>query len=163
MECTPEEAKEEILYQLGITDDAERKSIAKGGTIDAINLRYTEDWQAYADIETAEMGILQDNGKRWVNLAQIYVRNADDKLIDTATQWDNVVIAGEIVSVTGRWKIPTMEQAATSGKQAAQALFDYLESDHQVSLETSILLNPKRYKYLDPLVTALSKTANALS
>lgn len=163
MECNPEEAKEEILYQLGITDEAERKSIAEGSSIDAINLRYTEDWQAYADIETAEMGILQDRGKRWVNLAQIYVRNADDELIDTATQWDNIVIAGEIVSVTGRWKIPTMEQAATSGKQAAQALFDYLKIDKQVSLETSTLTHKARYKYLDPLVTALSKTANALS
>nr|WP_299038128.1 FAD-dependent oxidoreductase [uncultured Psychrobacter sp.] len=163
MECSPEEAAEEILYQLGITDAAERKAIAKGGTIDAINLRYTEDWQDYADIETAEMGILQENGKRWVNLAQIYVRNADDELIDTATQWDNIVLAGEIISVTGRWKIPTMEQAATSGKQAAQALFDYLNIDKPVSLETSTLLNQKRYKYLDPLVTAMSKTANALS
>ena len=109
------------------------------------------------------MGILQENGKRWVNLAQIYVRNADDELIDTATQWDNIVLAGEIISVTGRWKIPTMEQAATSGKQAAQALFDYLNIDTPVSLETSTLLNQKRYKYLDPLVTAMSKTANALS
>lgn len=163
MECTPKEAKEEILYQLGVTDEAERKAIAKGGSIDAINLRYTEDWQAYSDIETAEMGILQDNGKRWVNLAQIYVRNADDELIDTATPWDNIVLAGEIISVKGRWKIPTMEQAATSGKQAAQALFDYLDIDQQVSLETSTLLNQKRYKYLDPLMTALSKTANALS
>ena len=163
MECSPAEAKEEILYQLGITDEVERKTIAQGGTIDAINLRYTDDWQAYEDLETAEMGILQDNGKRWVNLAQIYVRNADDELIDTKTQWDNVVVAGEIVSVTGRWKIPTMEQAATSGKQAAQALFDYLTINQQVSLETSTLLNQKRYKYLDPLVTALSKTANALS
>jgi len=163
MECSPEEAAEEILYQLGITDDAERKAIAEGGTIDAINLRYTEDWQVYADIETAEMGILQENGKRWVNLAQIYVRNADDELIDTATQWDNIVLAGEIVSVTGRWKIPTMEQAATSGKQAAQALFDHLKIDKQVSLETATLTHKARYKYLDPLVTALSKTANRLS
>ena len=163
MECTPEEAQQEILYQLGITDDTERKRIAKGGTIDAINLRYTDNWQAYSDIETAEMGILQDNGKRWVNLAQIYVRNADDELIDTKTQWDNVALAGEIVSVTGRWKIPTMEQAATSGKQAAQALFDYLKIDQQVSLKTSTLRHQKRYKYLDPLVTALSKTANALA
>ena len=163
MECSPLEAKEEILYQLGITDDLERKAIAQGGTIDAINLRYTDNWQAYSDIETTEMGILQDNGKRWVNLAQIYVRNADDALIDTKTQRDNVVLAGEIVSVTGRWKIPTMEQAATSGKQAAQALFDYLHINQQVSVQTATLTHKARYKYLDPLVTALSKTANVLS
>ncbi|TXD98276.1 hypothetical protein ES754_04935 [Psychrobacter frigidicola] len=162
MECTPSEAKEEILYQLGITDNKQRQAIAKGGIIDPINLRYVDDWQAYADIETAEMGIVQDNGKRWVNLAQIYVRNADDALIDTQTHWDNVVVAGEIVSVAGRWKIPTMEQAATSGKQAAQALFTYLGSEKQVSLETATLLHEGRYKYLDPLVMTLNKAANIL-
>ncbi len=162
MECTPSEAKEETLYQLGITDSEQRQAIAKDGIVDPINLLYTDDWQVYADIETAEMGILQDNGKRWVNLAQIYVRNAEDALIETNTQWDNVVVAGEIVSVTGRWKIPTMEQAATSGKQAAQALFTYLGCKQQVSLETSTLLHQGRYKYLDPLVTALSKAANIL-
>ena len=162
MECTPDEAKEEILYQLGISDKHQRQGIAKGGTIDAVNLIYTDDWQAYTDIETAELGIVQDNGKRWVNLAQIYVRNADDALIDTKTQWNNVVVAGEIVSVTGRWKIPTMEQAATSGKQAAQAIFDSLQCEQQVSLQTSKLLHQSRYKYLDPLVTALSKAANVL-
>ena len=163
MDCTPDEVKEEILYQLGISDSNQRQVIAKGGTIEAVNLLYTNDWQAYSDIETAEMGIVQDNGKRWVNLAQIYVRNADDALIDTKTKWRNVVVAGEIVSVTGRWKIPTMEQAATSGKQAAQALLTVLESAQQVSLQTSTLLHKERYKYLDPLVTALSKTAKVLS
>lgn len=56
-----------------------------------------------------------------------------------------------------------MEQAATSGKQAAQALFDHLKIDKQVSLETATLTHKARYKYLDPLVTALSKTANRLS
>lgn len=163
MECSPEEAKEEILFQLGITDSAQRKAIAKNAVIDPVNLLYTDDWQQHADVETTELGIVQDNGKRWVNLAQIYVRNADDELIETQSHWDNIALAGEIISVKGRWKIPTMEQAATSGKQAAQALFDYLDSDRQVSLATATLLNQKRYKYLDPLVTALSKTANRLS
>ena len=173
MECTPDEAKEEILYQLGITDGEQRKAIAKDAFIDPINMLYTDDWQAQADVETTEMGILQDNGKRWVNLAQIYVRNAEDKLIETKTEWDNIALAGEIISVTGRWKIPTMEQAATSGKQAAQVIFDYLASKklgdeqskggRQVSLETATLTNQGRYKYLDPMVTALSKTVNKLS
>lgn len=162
MECTPSEAKEEILYQLGITDCEQRQTIAKGGVVDPINLLYTDDWQPYADIETAEMGIVQDNGQRWVNLAQIYVRNADDALIDTTTQWDNVVVAGEIVSVTGRWKIPTMEQAATSGKQAAQALLTTLGREQDVSLETSTLLHQGRYKYLDLLVTTMSAAAKVL-
>ncbi len=162
MECSPEEAKEEILYQLGITDSKQRKAIAKNGVIDPVNLLYTDEWQAHADVETTEMGILQDNGKRWVNLAQIYVRNAEDELIETTTEHDNMVLAGEIISVQGRWKIPTMEQAATSGKQAAQALFDYLGSDKQVNIQTATLTHQQRYKYLDPLVSALSKAANIL-
>ncbi|MBE0406187.1 FAD-dependent oxidoreductase [Psychrobacter sp. AOP22-C1-22] len=162
MECTPAEAKEEILYQLGITDAEQRQAIAQGGVIDPVNLLYTDNWQPYTDIETAEMGILQDNGKRWVDLAQIYVRNADDELIETTTQWNNVVVAGEIVSVTGRWKIPTMEQAATSGKQAAQALFTVMEREQTVSIETSTLMHQARYKYLDPIVSALSAVTKRL-
>ncbi|WP_198335532.1 FAD-dependent oxidoreductase [Psychrobacter celer] len=162
MECTPAEAKEEILYQLGITDAEQRQAIAQGGVIDPVNLLYTDNWQPYTDIETAEMGIVQDNGKRWVDLAQIYVRNADDELIETTTQWDNVVVAGEIVSVTGRWKIPTMEQAATSGKQAAQALFTVMEREQTVSIETSTLMHQARYKYLDPIVSALSAVTKRL-
>ncbi|WP_227430484.1 FAD-dependent oxidoreductase [Psychrobacter sp. I-STPA6b] len=159
MECTPDEAKEEILYQLGITDTQQRQTIAQSGIIDPINLRYTDNWQSYTDLETVEMGILQDNGKRWVNLAQIYVRNADDALIETKTQWDNIVLAGEIISVTGRWKIPTMEQAATSGKQAAQAILDYCKLPTQVNLQTSQLEHASHYKYLDLLVTVLNKAS----
>lgn len=162
MECSPEEAKEEILYQLGITDNKQRKAIAKDGVIDPVNLLYTDEWQAHADVETTEMGILQDNGKRWVNLAQIYVRNAEDELIETTTEHDNIVLAGEIISVQGRWKIPTMEQAATSAKQAAQALFEYLGSDKRVNIQTATLTHQQRYKYLDPVVSALSRAANIL-
>lgn len=162
MECTPAEAKEEILYQLGITDSEQRQAISEGGVIDPVNLLYTDNWQPYTDIETAEMGIVQDNDKRWVNLAQIYVRNADDEQIDTTTQWDNVVVAGEIVSVTGRWKIPTMEQAATSGKQAAQALFKVMGREQTVSIATSTLVHQARYKYLDPIVSMLSAVTKRL-
>lgn len=162
MECTPAEAKEEILYQLGITDSEQRQAISEGGVIDPVNLLYTDNWQPYTDIETAEMGIVQDNDKRWVNLAQIYVRNADDEQIDTTTQWDNVVVAGEIVSVTGRWKIPTMEQAATSGKQAAQALFTVMGREQTVSIATSTLVHQARYKYLDPIVSMLSAVTKRL-
>lgn len=162
MECTPAEAKEEILYQLGITDSEQRQAISEGGVIDPVNLLYTDNWQPYTDIETAEMGIVQDNDKRWVNLAQIYVRNADDEQIDTTTQWDNVVVAGEIVSVTGRWKIPTMEQAATSGKQAAQALFTVMGREQTVSIATSTLMHQARYKYLDPIVSMLSAVTKRL-
>ncbi|WP_131667276.1 FAD-dependent oxidoreductase [Psychrobacter pygoscelis] len=163
MECTPEEAKEEILYQLGITDKQQYQQIAATGVIDPINLIYTDNWQPYAELETAEMGIEQDNGKRWVNLTQIYIRNADDAKIETKTQWNNIVLAGEIISVKGRWKIPTMEQAATSGKQAAQAVFDYFDCKRHVDLATAELVNESYYKYLDPLITALSTAANKVS
>ena len=152
-----------LCFKLGITDAKLRQHIAATGVIDPINLIYTDNWQPYAKLETAERGIEQDNGKRWVNLTQIYVRNADDEQVETKTQWNNIALAGEIISVEGRWKIPTMEQAATSGKQAAQAIFDYLDCPQQVALETAELVHESRYKYLDPLITTLSKATNKIT
>ncbi|MDT7827538.1 hypothetical protein RQM65_02520 [Pricia sp. S334] len=48
------------------------------------------------------------------------------KEIEAKTGMDGMYLAGEVVSVHGRWKIPTMEQTAMSGKQVAQEIFDYL-------------------------------------
>lgn len=160
MECTPNEAKEEILFQLGITNVDERKELMKHAVIDPVNLKYTKDWEQYSSIETVEMGILQENNKRWVNFAQIYVRNAEEETISIQTDWNNIFLAGEIVEVKGRWKIPTMEQAATSGKQAAQAVFDFLKINKKVYLETSKVEEEGKYKVIDPLLSGLNKLLN---
>ena len=135
--CTPEEAMHEVLHQLGIADEAARDELVARGTIDPIYLDFTADWQRHADTETVEFGALHEDGRRWVDKAQIYVRSAEDPDIAPASATPGVFLAGEVVTVPGRWKIPTMEQASTSGKQAAQLVFDHLRIPVRVSLEAA--------------------------
>jgi thioredoxin reductase len=159
MECTPMEAKHEILYQLGITSEAERQDLAEKANIDSIYLKYTEDWEQYSNLETASLGILQDNGKRWVNLSQIYVRSAQDEEIQVITAVKGVFLAGEVVSVPGKWKIPTMEQAAMSGKQAAQELFKFCDIDKTVNMDHATLESTKGYKLMEGILAGLTSVA----
>lgn len=163
MECTPQEAKHEILYQLGITSENEREKLAAHANIDSVYLKYTEDWEKYAKLETTSLGILQDNGKRWVDLSQIYVRSAEDQKIKVTTPIDGVFLAGEVVEVPGKWKIPTMEQAAMSGKQAAQEVFKYCEIEKSVNMDYSILENTKGYKLMEGVLKGLSGFAKLIS
>jgi len=156
MECTPEEAKHEILFQLGITDEAERNQLVENAIIDSVYLKYTDDWEQHTNIETTELGILQEDGHRWINFSQIYVRNAEDKEIEAKTEMDGVYLAGEVVSVPGRWKIPTMEQAAMSGKQAAQEIFDYLKSEKKVNMEFATLASTQGYRIMEGILTGLA-------
>lgn len=156
MECTPEEAQEEILFQLGITQESKRKKIMEHAVIDPVYLKYTKDWKPYAPLETAELGILQKDGHRWVDFSQIYVRNAGDKEITSRTQSEGVFLAGEVVSVPGRWKIPTMEQASMSGKQAAQEVFNYLDIPRDVNMDYATLESKKGFKLMEGILTGLS-------
>ncbi|MGO3183202.1 MAG: FAD-dependent oxidoreductase [Aequorivita sp.] len=160
MECTPEESLHEILFQLGITEEGERSRLVKNATVDPIYLDYTEEWKEHAHLETAELGILQNNNHRWVDFSQIYVRSAEDKEIESKTEMEGVYLAGEVVSVPGRWKIPTMEQASMSGKQAAQEVFKYLDIEREVNMEFATLSSTKGYKLMEGILaglTAISK------
>ncbi len=162
MECTPTEAKHEILYQLGITSEAEREGLVAHAAIDPVYLKYTEDWEPYALLETTSLGILQDNGKRWVDLAQIYVRSAEDEEIQVKTAMDGVFLAGEVVSVPGKWKIPTMEQAAMSGKQAAKAVFGFGAMDRTVTMEFATLESTKGFKLMEGILAGLTGLAKII-
>lgn len=159
MQCTPLEAKHEILFQLGVTDEQHRNLLVEKAVVDSVYLDYTDDWQKYATLETAEMGILQSNQKRWVDLSQIYVRSAHDQEITVNTDIDSIFLAGEVVSVPGRWKIPTMEQAAMSGKQAAQQVFNYLHIDKQINMEYATLTSTKKYTVLEGILAGLNGLA----
>lgn len=156
MECTPEEVKHEILFQLGITSVEERKVLMKDAVIDPIYLEYTKDWEKYATLETAELGIMHDDGHRWVNFSQIYVRSAEDKEINVETEMKGIFLAGEVVSVPGRWKIPTMEQASMSGKQAAQEVYKFLGSDVKVNMDFAILSSTRGFKLMEGILTGLT-------
>lgn len=156
MECTPAEVKQEILFQLGITSEEERVALMEHAVIDPVYLKYTKDWEKYSTLETAEFGIIQDDGYRWVNLSQIYVRSAEDLEIHSATQRKGIFLAGEVVSVPGRWKIPTMEQASMSGKQAAQEIFTFLETDIKVNMEFATLLSTKGFKLMEGILAGLT-------
>lgn len=156
-ECTPIEVLNEVLFQLGITDDAERAKLAARGVVDPIFLDFTNKWQAYSDVETVELGPLHKDGKRWVNKAQIYVRSAPDVEIKPASHMAGVFLAGEVVTVPGLWKIPTMEQAATSGKQASQLVFDHLSLPDKVVIETSQLEHKHMARAAELLLGGMSK------
>jgi len=159
MECTPSEAKNEILYQLGITSAAERELMMQNSSIDSIYLKYTENWEDYSNLETASLGILQENGKRWVDLSQIYVRSAGDEEISVTTATKGVFLAGEVVSVPGKWKIPTMEQAAMSGKQAAQEVFEYIAVKRSVNMDHATLENTTSFKLMEGVLSGLTALA----
>jgi len=162
MECTPTEAKHEILYQLGITSEDERQHLATHANIDSVYLKYTEDWEQYAHFETSSLGILQDNGKRWVNLSQIYVRSAQDKEVLVTTATKGVFLAGEVVNVPGKWKIPTMEQAAMSGKQAAQEIFKFCNIKRSVNMNYSILESTSGFKLMEGILAGLTGIAKLI-
>lgn len=159
MECTPTEAKHEILYQLGITSETERDTLVARANIDSVYLKYTEDWEHYAKLETASLGILQNNGKRWVDLSQIYVRSAKDEEIHVTTAKKGVFLAGEVVHVPGKWKIPTMEQAAMSGKQAAKEVFKFCNIDRSVYMEYATLKSTSGFKLMEGILTGLTGIA----
>lgn len=139
MDCTPGEALHEILYQLGIDDEAQRTDIARGAVSDPFYLDFTTDWEPYAPVETTELGRKHPDGKRWVNKAQIYVRSAEDPQVEPVTHLPGVFLAGEVVTVPGKWKIPTMEQAAVSGRQAASSTLEHLGIEHRIDIEVAEL------------------------
>lgn len=159
MQCTPLEAKNEILFQLGVTDEQQRHKLVENAVIDPVYLDYTEHWQQYATLETAELGVIQQNQKRWVDLSQIYVRSVQDKEIEVTTEIANIFLAGEVVSVPGRWKIPTMEQAAMSGKQAAKEVFKYLEIEQKINTDYSTLASTRGYATLEAILAGLNGLA----
>lgn len=156
MECSPTQAKHEILYQLGITSETERNSLIIHAEIDPVYLRYTDDWEHHGGLETTSLGILQDNGNRWVDLSQIYVRSAEDEEIQVTTEMKGVFLAGEVVSVPGKWKIPTMEQAAMSGKQAAQEVFKFCQIERTVNMDHATLHSTKGFKLMEGILAGLT-------
>lgn len=162
MECTPNEAKHEILHQLGITSEEERDTLAAKANIDSVYLKYTENWEPYANLETVSLGILQDSGKRWVDLSQIYVRSAEDKQIHVKTEKSGVFLAGEVVHVPGKWKIPTMEQAAMSGKQAAQEVFKYCGINTTIHMKYATLESTSGFKLMEGILAGLTGIANLI-
>ena len=159
MECTPMEAKHEILHQLGITSEDERNNLVANSNIDSVYLKYTEDWEQYTNLETASIGILQDNGKRWVDLSQIYVRGAEDEKIQVKSATKAVFLAGEVVDVPGKWKIPTMEQAAMSGKQAANEVFKFCNLDKEVTMDFATLKDTSGIKLMEGVLAGLTGIA----
>ena len=162
MECTPTEAKHEILYQLGITSEEERQNLVTHANIDSIYLKYTENWEAYANLETSSLGILQDNGKRWIDLSQIYVRSAEDEEVHVTTATEGVFLAGEVVRVPGKWKIPTMEQAAMSGKQAAQETFKFCNNERIVNMDHATLESTSGFKLMEGVLAGLTAVSKLI-
>lgn len=148
MNCTPDEALQEVLFQLGITDEQERGDLAKDAVVDPIYMKYTDDWQKYAELETVELGVLQANNHRWVDFSQIYVRSAEDPQISPKTKFDGVLLAGEVVTVPGNWEISTMEQAA-------QEVFDFLQTDHNVGMNFATSENKRAVKVAEAILGGL--------
>lgn len=143
MECTPEQVLHEYLYQMGFKGEQQRRVLCGRAGIDPYFMRFTKDWQRYAQRPEVEMGPLHESGHRWVNAAPIYVRNAQDPPIGHISPIPGVFVAGEGVQVPGPWQIPSMEQAAVSAKQASHALLGYLGQKSAVQLLTAKpALNP---------------------
>lgn len=161
-ECTPDEALHEVLYQLGIDDEAERRHIARGAVSDPVYLDFTADWEPHAQVETVEFGPKHADGKRWVDKAQIYVRSAGDPQVDPDTLLPGVFLAGEVVTVPGKWKIPTMEQAAVSGRQAAACTLDYLGIEHLIDIEVAELEKTTQARWASALLRGVTAITDRL-
>ena len=125
-------------------------------------LTYTEDWEKYANLETTSLGILQENGKRWVDLSQIYVRSATDKEVNVCTNKKGIFLAGEVVNVPGKWKIPTMEQASMSGKQAGHEVFKYCDIDTSVNMNFVTLESTTVFKLMEGVLAGLTGIAKII-
>lgn len=162
-ECTPEESLHEILYQIGIEDVSEREKLVKNAVVDSIYLKYTDDWEKYENYDNVEFGVLQENGNRWVNFSQSYIRSVGDKDIESITKYPSVFLAGEVVKVPGYWNIATMEQATMSGKQAAQNVFDYLKIHQKVYIEYSTLEKRGKVKLLHMILSIIVPVLNLFS
>lgn len=160
-QCTPQEALHEVLFQLGVTDEAERCHLVTTGVVDPIYYEFTDEWSRYENLASVEMGAVHDDGRRWISKSQIYVRSSDDPDVGPKTVLSGVFLAGELVTVQTMWKIPTMEQAAASGKQAAQHVLDYLGLPVSVNLSAAHVNHQLRAKIGEALVGALSIVANA--
>ncbi|MDO5753477.1 FAD-dependent oxidoreductase [Arthrobacter sp.] len=162
MDCTPDEALHEILFQLGIDDEVERAEIVLRAVSDPVYLEFTADWEPYAQVETAEFGRKHVDGRRWVNKSQIYVRSADDPQVGPVTKLPGVFLAGEVVTVPGKWKIPTMEQAAVSGRQAASSTLEYLNIQHRINIEVAELARTARARWASALLRGVTAITDNL-
>ncbi|MDN5819913.1 MAG: FAD-dependent oxidoreductase [Brachybacterium sp.] len=162
MDCTPEEALHEILFQLGMDDEAARAEIVRGAVSDPIYLEFTSDWESYAQLETTEFGPKHADGTRWVDRAQIYVRSAEDPQIGPVTRMPGVFLAGEVVTVPGKWKIPTMEQAAVSGRQAAASTLDHLGLEHSIDIEVAELEKTTQARWASALLRGVTAITDRL-
>lgn len=162
MDCTPQEALHEILFQLGIDDEDERSKMSANATSDPIYLEFTDDWEASASLETVELGHKHPDGRRWVDKAQIYVRSAGDPEIAPVSPVPGVFLAGEVVTVPGKWKIPTMEQAATSGKQAAGLALEHLGLAHEISMDVSEIDGTDKARIADVLLRGITAITDHL-
>ncbi|THJ66839.1 FAD-dependent oxidoreductase [Arthrobacter echini] len=162
MDCTPDEALHEILYQLGIDDEAERTEIVRGAVSDPVYLDFTTDWESSAAVETTEFGPKHADGNRWVNRAQIYVRSAEDPQVEPGTSLPGVFLAGEVVTVPGKWKIPTMEQAAVSGRQAAAAVLENLGIGHDIVIDVAELEGTTQARWASALLSGVTAITDRL-
>ena len=162
MDCTPDEALREILFQLGIDDEEERVAMAANAVSDPIYLEFSRDWKGQTALETVELGHKHSDGRRWVDKAQIYVRSAGDPEVGPATAIPGVFLAGEVVTVPGKWKIPTMEQAATSGKQAASLVLEHLGLPHEIPMNVSELDNTQKARIADLLLRGVTAITDHL-
>lgn len=161
-DCTPNEALHEILYQLGVDDEAHRAELVRGAVSDPVYLEFTGDWEQYAQLETAELGRKHADGRRWVDKSQIYVRSAEDPQVEPATGLPGVFLAGEVVTVPGKWKIPTMEQAAVSGRQAASLALEHMGIDHEIDIAVAQLERTRQAKWAAALLRGVSAITDRL-
>ena len=130
--------------------------------MDPVYYEYTDDWSKYEDMPTVELGPVQENGKRWVSKAQIYVRSASDREIGPETSTPGMFLAGEVVTVPSKWKIPTMEQSAVSGKQAAKYVFEYLGVPREVDMSSAEVNRKAGARVSETLVSALANVTKKL-
>ena len=157
--CTPDEALHEVLFQLGIEDETERDALVREGAVDPIYLEFADDRDGAPVPATTELGERHVDGRRWIDRAQIYVRSAADPQVGPATHVPGVYLAGEVVTVPGRWKIPTMEQASTSGKQAAAHVFGHLSLPTRVDLSTAHVEHRALARIAEIVVRGLERAA----
>ena len=73
-----------------------------------------------------------------------------------------VFLAGEVVNVPRKWKIPTMEQASMSGKQAGHEVFKYCDIDTSVNMNFVTLESTTVFKLMEGVLAGLTGIAKII-
>jgi len=134
LECTPQEAKEEILRQIGFTNESEIQALSEklelGDNLSYVDQNEVSEWLS----QEAKIGPTNEDGKCWVLKAPIYPASAQTPPLDIDTHIPNVFIIGEACKHEGQQiQTPTLELVTENAQEAIRRVRKHLRSNQRVT------------------------------